>query len=87
MHYRYRVLLVIVTIVACILLVSPGNSWLVTGSSNMLGGTDETDARGHIALFAVLTLAWVWSLRHQWARPSMVYFVVGASSIALGAIT
>lgn len=87
MHYRYHVLLVIVTLAACVLLISPGNTWWVADSSNLLGGTDETDTRGHIALFAVLTLAWAWTLRHQWARPWISYLVVGASGIALGAIT
>jgi hypothetical protein len=83
---RYQFLLLIVTIVICVLLISPGTSWWVEKPSAMLGGTDETDAGGHVVLFTLLAMGWTWALGHYWVRPRVITVVV-AGGVTLAAIT
>lgn len=54
----YLVLAASATIVTLLLTTLPGDTSLVLSSSRAIGGTDLTDAFGHVVLFAVLTILW-----------------------------
>lgn len=86
MTQRYRLILAVITLAAVVLLISPGTSWWVEDSSKMLGGTDETDARGHVALFTLLSLAWTLTLEQRWTKRRAITVVV-AGGILLAAVT
>jgi len=65
----------ILTLVAVLFTTLPGNYEIVLASSRVLGGTEFTDAIGHVALFAVLTLVWY--------RAARMFVVVGVVILGL----
>jgi len=76
----------ILTLVAVLLMTLPGNSGIVLASSRALGGTELTDAIGHVALFAVLTLVWYRAAR-TFVNDRVALSVVVIGVVILGITT
>lgn len=49
------------TMLVLFLMLSPGDSTQVNGPSQSAGGSEVTDALGHVVLFAILTGCWLWA--------------------------
>lgn len=47
-------------------MAAPSDSLGVADLSRMFGGTEITDAVGHVVLFSLLTFAWYFALRYRW---------------------
>ena len=56
-----------VTVVTLILMLKPGTSRIVDIPHKLLGGTDATDAIGHVVLFCGLVFVW-WTLIRHFSR-------------------
>jgi len=51
------------TAIAAVLMVSPGNNGsTVDDVSNLFGGTELTDAIGHVIITAILAVFWCWTI-------------------------
>ena len=69
------------TALACLLMLLPGKGTVAEDTSNFFGGTDSTDALGHVLLFGGLTVLWYAALG-CWLAPApalRVALVLGAA--------
>lgn len=69
------------TALACLLMLLPGKGTVAEDTSNFFGGTDSTDALGHVLLFGGLTVLWYAALS-CWLAPApalRVALVLGAA--------
>ncbi len=48
----------------CALMLLPGEDSLAADVSGFFGGTDATDALGHVVLFGGMGAVWAWALRN-----------------------
>jgi VanZ family protein len=70
------------TAIDMILMLSPGSKGSVAGeTSGLFGGTDITDAIGHVILKAILVLLWCWMLSHYTSLENFIRWV------AIGGLT
>ena len=51
------------TVVMFAFTLLPGGTRIVANTSHFLGGSDLTDAVGHLGIFCALTLTWYYALR------------------------
>lgn len=68
------------TTLVCLLMLLPGEDSVAEDTSGFFGGTDLTDAAGHVLLFGALTVFWYAALVCQ-VRPSVAFWgavLVGA---------
>jgi VanZ family protein len=57
-------------------MAAPSDSLGVADLSRLFGGTELTDAIGHVILFSVLTFAWYFAIRYRWnARTAFIIAV------------
>lgn len=68
------------------LMLSPGEESAAEDLSRFFGGTDVTDALGHILLFGVLTALWRWALLNRLPLQQTLGVAV-AVGLALGTTT
>ncbi len=69
------------TALACLLMLLPGKGSVAEDTSNFFGGTDSTDALGHVLLFGVLAVLWYVALS-CWLAPALALratLVLGAA--------
>jgi VanZ family protein len=55
----------LVTAVVLYFMIAPSTAPGIAGLSRLFGGTELTDAVGHVGLFCLLTLMWFQVLRHK----------------------
>lgn len=67
------------TALTVFLMLSPGEQSAAEDLSRFFGGTDLTDALGHVILFGVLTMLWRWALAgsHPHRRAMWMAVVIG----------
>jgi VanZ family protein len=59
---RWTLTLIWTALTAKLMLSPSGDGTTVSGVSKLFGGTDITDAIGHVGLFAILALLWCWTI-------------------------
>jgi VanZ family protein len=64
----------------------PGYTPLVNGASRLLGGTDMTDALGHVVLQCLFTAAWFWALSLYLSKKAALLSAISIA-IAFGTLT
>jgi VanZ family protein len=69
------------TAITLYFMAAPSDSLGVADLSRMFGGTEITDAIGHVVLFSALTFAWYFALRYRWNEPTA--FVVAVVAVGL----
>jgi VanZ family protein len=74
------------SLLALALTTLPGNTPLVNGTSRFLGGTDITDALGHVGLQCLFTAAWFWALRLYLSKKAALGCAIGIA-LAFGTLT
>jgi len=74
------------TSVTVLLMLSPGEESAAEDLSRFFGGTDITDALGHVVLYGVLTALWRWALLNHLSLQQALGGAV-AVGLALGAAT
>jgi VanZ family protein len=63
------------------LMLAPGDNRQVDGLSKSAGGSDLTDALGHVVIFFILTVLWQWALS---GRSPSRHALLGAALVAFG---
>ena len=71
------------TALACLLMLLPGEDTVAEDTSNFFGGTDSTDAFGHVLLFGTLTVLWYAALT-CWLAPALALRVALLLGAAFG---
>lgn len=61
-RFRWTICLLWTVVVVALMLSPSGEGTLTRWLSQLLGGTEVTDALGHIFLYGSLTLVWRWTL-------------------------
>lgn len=56
----------LVTAAVLYLMAAPSDAPGIADLSRLFGGTETTDAIGHVALFSMLTFSWYFALRYRW---------------------
>ena len=70
-----------------VLTLTPGDSRSLVGrTSAFFGGSDLTDAAGHVVLFGVLTLLLYWAVRVFW-EPQRALIVAVGCGLLVGMLT
>jgi VanZ family protein len=75
-----------ISVLALVFTLLPATSPLVYRASQFLGGTELTDALGHVLLFSVLTSAWYATLREHVGNAKAPVITAGLV-LALGVAT
>lgn len=75
-----------VTILVLYLMVAPDTSPGISDLSYLFGGTEITDAVGHVVLFCTLTFVWYHALRYRWNRRTAFLAAIAVAGV-LGTIT
>lgn len=67
-HYPRRVWagVLLATAITLYFMAAPSDSLGVADLSHLFGGTETTDAIGHVILFCLLTFVWYYALRYRW---------------------
>src|SRR5689334_11764803 len=74
------------TALVAILTLLPGNSTVIEDTHKAFGGTDLSDALGHVVLFGILTLSYYWLLRLKFSLAralsiaTIIVFAVGVGT-------
>ena len=71
------------TVLVCLLMLLPGKDSIAEDTSGFFGGTDITDAFGHVLLFAMLTVLWYAALT-CWLAPAPALKAVLAIGTVFG---
>jgi hypothetical protein len=71
------------TALVCLLMLLPGEDSVAEDTSGFFGGTDLTDAAGHVLLFGALTLFWYAALVCH-VGPSVAFWRAALVGAALG---
>jgi VanZ family protein len=74
------------TALALYLMLAPGNNRQVDGLSKSAGGSDITDALGHVVIFSILALLWYWALLGRHPKRNALATAIGFS-LGLGIST
>ncbi|NPV68772.1 MAG: VanZ family protein [Anaerolineae bacterium] len=83
---RWGISLLWTAVVLTLMLSPSGEGTLTRWLSQLLGGTEATDALGHIFLYGSLTLVWGWTLRLHLRRRTAV-LAAGVIVLALSFAT
>lgn len=70
------------TVLVCFLMLTPADDNVVEDTSSAFGGTDLTDAVGHVILFAALAGVWFNALRLRWP-PRRAWWITRVGGLAL----
>lgn len=75
------------TVIAAALMLSPsGDGTTVSGVSKVFGGTETSDAVGHVIINAILALLWCWTLSLYASRAKTTRLIlIGAVVWCVGA--
>lgn len=71
------------TVLVCLLMLLPGEDSVAEDTSGFFGGTDLTDAAGHVLLFGALTVFWYAALVCQ-VRPPVAFWGAVLMGAGLG---
>src|SRR5258707_956080 len=74
------------TALVAILTLLPGNSTVIEDTHRAFGGTDLSDAMGHVVLFGFLTMSYYWLLRLRFS-PGKALIIATMVTFALGVTT
>jgi hypothetical protein len=86
MSKRFLLLGLGLTAFAVLMTTLPGYNPLVRDASLLIGGSDATDAVGHVVLFGLLTAVWYSALRRSTADHRALLFAA-ALVLTIGALT